>query len=156
MPPKKTESKGPSKQNDRSQDLNKTPTNICDFVISMECKHEAGHYLKVKFNWINVAYTNEASEITYPVTDTGHLKDWTLYQIEGEEPVAQEELDPKAKAVAAKKPDPKKGAGKLEEIVDNRARTVKYELDMAAENNGNGFEVTEEIAYAWTDFKLNL
>jgi len=56
----------------------------------MELKHEAGHYLRVKFDWMNVA-VGEA--ITFPVVDTGYLRDWNLIQIEGEEPVVQEEID---------------------------------------------------------------
>ena len=42
----------------------------------MEVKHEAGHYIKVKYDWISVDPTTE--EITYPETDTGYLRDWTL------------------------------------------------------------------------------
>ena len=87
--------------------------------------------MKVKFDWIKVEHVAEQDQISYPVTDTGHLKDWTLVQIEGEEPVAQEEVDPKAKGAGAKKAaDPKKAGSKLEEITDNRPRTVKYEYDV--------------------------
>lgn len=124
------------------------PSNTCDFKISMEVNHEAGHYLKVKYDWINVAQGAEAKEITFPEIDTGYFRDWNLVQIEGEEPVSQEELDPKAKAAAAKKPPPAKGGNtsKLEEITDNRPRIISYERDCAAESNGVGLDVTEEIA----------
>ena len=89
------------------------------------------------------------------------LKDWNLLQIEGEEPVVQEEVDPAAKKAAAGKKaavDPKKGAaaGKLEDITDNRPRTINYERDFAAENNGVGLEVTEEVAIRMADAILNL
>lgn len=93
--------------------------------------------------------------------DTGFFKDWNLVQIEGEEPVAQEEADPaKAKAAAGKKPAaaPQKGAqgSKLEEISDNRARIVNYERDFAAENNGVGLEVTEDVAIKLSEAILHL
>ena len=48
----------------------------------METKHEGGHYLKVKYDWINVAGEN----ITYQTYDTGFFKDLNLIKIEGEEP----------------------------------------------------------------------
>ena len=54
-------------------------------MIDVEMKHEGGHYLKLKFNWISV--NPETKEITLPVIDTGYLRDWTLIQIEGEEPM---------------------------------------------------------------------
>lgn len=121
----------------------------------MELKHEAGHYIKVNYDWISVdAATNE---ISFPQCDTGFLKDWTLVQIEGEEvqedPVEQQAptgkagaAGAKAQAAKAKVPD-KKGAVKaLEEITDNRPRTVKYERNCAEENGDVGLEVTEAVA----------
>ena len=48
----------------------------------MEAKHEAGHYLKVKYNWISV---DQASTITYPQYDTGYFNEWNCLHIEGEE-----------------------------------------------------------------------
>ena len=117
-------------------------------------KHESGHYLKVKYDWIN-SVVGEA--INFPVHDTGFLKDWNLYQIEGEEPIVQEEVDPKAKAAAKKPSDAKKGgASKLEEVADNRPRTVNYERDFAAEANGIGLEITEEVAIKFSEAVLNL
>lgn len=95
--------------------------------------------------------------INFPVHDTGFLKDWNLYQIEGEEPIVQEEVDPKAKAAAKKPSDAKKGgASKLEEVADNRPRTVNYERDFAAEANGIGLEITEEVAIKFSEAVLNL
>ena len=44
----------------------------------MELQHEAGHYLKIKYDWINVAAAGDSKEITFPVVDTGFLKDWNL------------------------------------------------------------------------------
>ena len=74
----------------------------------------------------------------------------------------QEEPDPAkvAKGGAAKKPPvaPPKGAAgsKLEDIADNRARTVNYEKDFAADNNGVGLEVTEDVAIKFSEAILNL
>ena len=124
----------------------------------MEVMHEAGHFLKIKYDWISVAQGD--SEITFPEIDAGMLKDWNLLQIEGEEPIVQEEVDPAAKkAAAGKKPaaDPKKGAAsKLEDINDNRPRTINYERDCALENNGVGLEVTEDVAIRMADAIMNL
>jgi hypothetical protein len=56
----------------------------------MNCKHEGGHYFKVKFNWFNHAtVTEDKKEFDSLEIDTGFLKDWTLIQIEGEEPVPE-------------------------------------------------------------------
>jgi len=107
-----------------------------------------------------VAAGADGTEITYPVADTGFMRDWNLLQIEGEEPVAQEEaaVDPKAKA-GGKKPAAaaSKGgtASRLEEITDNRARTISYERDCAVEA-GAGLEITEEVAYKLSETILNL
>jgi len=54
------------------------PINTCEFKVQMELQHEAGHYLKIKYDWINVAATPEGKEITFPVNDTGFLRDWNL------------------------------------------------------------------------------
>ena len=61
--------------------------NTCEFKVLCELQHEAGHYLKLKYDWINVAVGAEGKEITFPFIDTGFFKDWNLVQIEGEEPV---------------------------------------------------------------------
>jgi len=53
----------------------------------MDVMHEAGHYIKIKYDWINVAQAGDSSTVTFPQTDTGFMKDWTLIQIEGEERV---------------------------------------------------------------------
>ncbi len=52
----------------------------------MEAKHEGGHYFKVKYEWITV--TGETIELQK--LDSGFFKEWTLLQIEGEEPKAAE------------------------------------------------------------------
>ncbi len=67
-------------------------------------------------------------------------------------------MDPKAKAAAAKKAPPagKGGAAKLEEITDNRPRTISYERDFAAEANGVGIDITEDIAIKFQEAILNI
>ena len=85
--------------------------------------------------------------IEFTKNDSGYFRDWTLIQIEGEEPKPAESaapIDPKAAAAAKKpppaqaKPDPKKGGapGALEEITDNRPRTISLSKDFAAEAGG--------------------
>ncbi len=64
------------------------PSNTCEFKILMEVSHEAGHYLKVKYDWINVVQNGETKEVTFPEIDTGYFRDWNLIQIEGEDPVS--------------------------------------------------------------------
>lgn len=108
----------------------------------MEAKHEGGHYLKVKYEWLSV----NGDVIEMAKNDSGFFRDWTLLQIEGEEPKPADAtpVDPKAAAGAKKapaapaKPDPKKGGapGALEEITDNRPRTVTLTKDFAAEAGG--------------------
>jgi len=57
MPPKKA----PAKKAEAS-DVERTgsageirgPVNTCEFKIKIELQHEAGHYLKIKYDWINV------------------------------------------------------------------------------------------------------
>ena len=122
----------------------------------MEMNHIGGHYLKIKYDWINVVPGEPKPEITFPIIDTGFLKDWNLVQIEGEDPVPDEPVDPKAKA-PAKKVEPKKGqAAKLEEITDNRPRIVNYEHDFAEANGGVGLEVTEDVAVSFAEAVFNL
>lgn len=114
--------------------------------------------MKVKYDWIHVVQGAETKDITFPLIDSGFFKDWTLLQIEGEEPVVHEEVDPKAKGAAAgKKPpvDPKKAASKLEEITDNRARTISYEKDFAVEGSGS-LEVSQDIAVKFSETILTM
>ena len=60
-------------------------------------------------------------------------------------------VDPKAAAAKkapapAGKADPKKPGGALEEITDNRPRTVTITKDFATEAGGLGIKVNEELA----------
>jgi len=65
--------------------------------------------------------------------DTGLLREWTLVKLEGEELVKEEIVDPKASP--AKKSPVKPGASRVvEEVIDDRPRTISYKKDCAAEN----------------------
>lgn len=76
MPPKKIAQQVQKKPDGSATDSVERPTNICDFKINMEVRHEAGHYLKVKYNWVNV--DKATGEVSFPFVDTGHFNDWTL------------------------------------------------------------------------------
>ena len=102
--------------------------NDIHFKIQFDCKHEGGHYFKVKYNWINTVSPTEFGAVD---EETTHMKDWNLVQIEGEEKVdevveeavADKKVDPKAKKGApAKGATQAKVGGALEEITDNRPR----------------------------------
>lgn len=126
-----------------------------NFKVQFELKQEAGHYHKVKFDWLQVE--GDGTTISFPLTDTGFLKDWTLVQIEGEEPLPPEpEIpDPKAKKAQPPKKDAAKNKGVLEEITDNRPRIVTFEKDFSAEA-GLGTLVTEEVAKCLSKAKLSI
>ncbi len=89
------------------------------------------------------------------------MRDWTLVAIEGEEVKAPETIEPSAgaKGAAAQKKappkaDPKKGG--LEEITDNRPRTVSHLKDFALEQGGSGLRVTEDIAKRFQEAFLKI
>lgn len=120
--------------------------------LNFELKHEAGHYIKIKYDWLQMDQATGKAD--FVETDTGFLRDWTLLQIEGEEPVSTETLEEAKGKVGGKdkKGDPKKApAGKMEEISDNRPRKVMYERDFAAENNGTGLKVNQDLAVALSE-----
>ena len=91
-------------------------------------------------------------------TETPHLKDWTLMQIEGEDPVPVEPVavvtDPKA--AAKKAPEKPKGKAVVEEITDNRPRTIQLRRDFAAENGEQGFKFTEPVAVKFSKTLMNI
>jgi hypothetical protein len=41
----------------------------------MEVMHEGGHYMKIKYNWMDVKADGTVTEMDI---DTGFFKDWTL------------------------------------------------------------------------------
>lgn len=125
--------------------------NTCSFKIKLEAFHEAGHYIKIKFDWISLDNDNKP---IFPVHDSGYFKDWTTVQIQGEERVevqqSIDEIQPVGKkgAPPVKKPAPAKGPQKgnqLEEITDNRPREICFEKDFNVEN-GEAIEVNDEVA----------
>ena len=87
----------------------------------------------MKYNWINKVEGSNPVEYESTIEeDMGYLKDWNLVQIEGEEQVKVEEAaDPKDAKNMKKAPtkDLKAAPGKaavLEEITDNRPRTINF------------------------------
>ena len=138
------------------------PVNTCNFKVELEVKHEMGHYCRIKFDWIDVHATTK--EITFPDIDTGFLKEWTLLQIEGEDPIEVESQEalPLGKSPSKappKRPELRKPTGKpaaLEEITEQRPMTVKFERDFALENNGVGLEISEDVAVKFSEAVLNL
>ena len=58
MPPKKADKKkaDASDLEGRSGSIGEIrgPVNTCEFKIKIELQHEAGHYLKIKYDWINM------------------------------------------------------------------------------------------------------
>jgi hypothetical protein len=46
-------------------------------------KHEGGHNLKVKYDWFR---PESADKLAFYEVDSGFLKEWTLIQVEGEDP----------------------------------------------------------------------
>lgn len=113
----------------------------------MTTKQEAGHNLRFKYEWFypTADETNPGKiKIDWREEDCGQLKEWTLIQVEGEEPAAVEPT-PEANAPPAKgkaKAQPKK---QVEEVIDNRPRTIKYERSWL-QDEGAGTRFTEEIA----------
>lgn len=113
------------------------PTNDVNFVIQIELKQEAGHNLRIKYDWmLPVGESYESKETETPV-----FKEWTLLQIEGEEPVPKEEAIPSP----AKKGAPPAKGKQVEEVTDNRPRTIQYKRDIM-EETGSAVKFTEQIA----------
>lgn len=107
------------------------PTNDVNFVIQFDLKHEAGHNLKIKYDWI--APKDEDFELKE--TETAPLKEWTLIQIEGEEPQPVVEAPVEKVSPTKKGAAPAKGGAKVvEEVTDNRPRTVQLRRDCSAES----------------------
>ena len=133
------------------------PPNEVGFKLTLDVKQEGGHYLKVKYNWFKVNNGEEGVTVDVTENDSGFMKDWTLIQIEGEEAVdAASEKDTKAKD--AKKAPAKGGkaaaTSALEEIADNRPRTIKFEKDFGEELGK--VQVTDKVAHFLESFILKL
>lgn len=90
-----------------------------NFNIYFEIEHEAGHLLKIKYDWISP----QGDSYELKDTETSQFKEWTLLKIEGEE--LQPVIDPTVPLEKPKKVAPPiKGSKVVEEIIDNRPRTV--------------------------------
>ena len=63
------------------------PTNEVNFTLCFELKQEAGHNLKLKYEWPQP----NAEDYDLKECETAAFRDWNLLQIEGEEPVPVEE-----------------------------------------------------------------
>ena len=81
------------------------PANEVNFTLQFDLKQEAGHNLKLRYEWFSP--TQEDYELQE--TETVPFKEWTLIQIEGEEPQPAQEpiVDPKAASPAKKGTAPK-------------------------------------------------
>lgn len=130
--------------------------------MTLDTKHEGGHYLKIKYNWFQLGAPptepGKPHEIENLEVDSGHMKDWTLIQIEGEEPVPQTPPEDDKNAKGKKAPPPKaaaKGAlGVLEEITDNRPREMQFVKNFA-EDAGAPTKILEEVARYFETFALH-
>ena len=102
-------------------------------------KQEAGHLLKLNYDWLSP--TPDSFEMKQ--NETPAFKDWTLLQIEGEEPQPPPEVQVQ-EAPKGKKPPAGKGKPVVEEITDNRPRTITLRRDFGEEQGA--FAITHEVA----------
>lgn len=60
--------------------------------MTVDLTHEAGHNLKVRYDWLQNDGAKE--NLLFPEVDTGALKDWLVLKVEGEpDPVIIESID---------------------------------------------------------------
>ena len=97
-----------------------------------------------------------AQQIEKQSVDGGFLKEWTLIQIEGEEPVEPTPEDPKTapKGKAAPAKGAAKGGPSLEEITDNRPREIQFVKNFGEE--GAPTKVSEDVARYFENFQMNV
>ena len=111
--------KKPAKKEDKPEEGNELmQINDVTFNIDFEMYHEKGHFIKLKYNWLNYS-TLESEE-----QETDYLKDWEVIRRDGEEEdpdAAQQPKDDKKKAPAK---DAKKGG--MDEIDDPVPTVVKF------------------------------
>lgn len=138
--------------------------NEVNFKVTLDTKHEGGHYLKVKFDWFKLgappAEPGQPHEIETEEIDSGFMKDWTLVQIEGEEPVPQTPPEEDKGGKGGKKAPPPKGgdkkaAGALEEITDNRPRIMQFVKNFG-EEDGLTTKIHEEVARFFETYMLKM
>lgn len=132
--------------------------------MTLDTKHEGGHYLKVKMDWFQLGAApsdpSKPHEIEKQEIDSGFMKDWTLIQIEGEEPVPMTPPEEEKGGKPGKKAPPPKGgdkkaAGTLEEITDNRPREMQFVKNFG-EDAGAPTKILEEVARYFETFSLHL
>jgi len=88
--------------------------------------------------------------------ETPFFKEWTVLQIEGEDPIPVEtaidsKISPAKKPVA--KPNSKTA---IEEVIDNRPRIIQLRKDVAEENGGLGFRFTDKVAIKFSKIAMNI
>jgi hypothetical protein len=86
-------------------------------------KQEAGHNLKIKYDWFypGMGSDGKTPKLDWREEDSGQLKEWTLIQVEGEEPQPVAEVV--AEPAKGKAKPPAKGKA-VEEPTDNRPRII--------------------------------
>lgn len=139
-------SKKPVKKVEKVDDSgDPVPKNEVIFTLDFELYHEKGHYVKLKYTWLNKD-TLEAEKL-----ETDYLKDWEVVRRDGEE-AKPETTDPPPKEDKKKAPpkDAKKGA--MEEIDDPRPTVVKYTKNF----EDSPLRVTEDVAKKWSDFIMRI
>jgi hypothetical protein len=142
MPPPKKPAKKEEKVDTGGDPFEK---NEVIFNIDFEIYHEKGHYVKLKYTWLN------RDSLATEVLETDYLKDWEVIKRDGEESMPEQvevPKDEKKKAAPAK--DAKKGG--LEEIDDPVPTTVKFSKVF----EDSPFKFTEEAAYKWSEFVMRV
>ena len=142
MPPKK----GAKKDEKVDDGGDPIPKNDVIFNINLEAFHEKGHFIKIKYSWMNKE-TMESEPI-----DAEYLKDWEVIRREGEEedPEAQEAAPGKDDKKKAPPKDAKKGA--MDEIDDPVPTVVSYTKSYEE----SPFTFTEDLAKAWSNFIMKI
>lgn len=138
--------KKPEKKNEKIDDSSDPIVkNEVIFNIDFEIYHEKGHFVKLKFNWLNAGSLEEEQ------LETDYLKDWEVVRKDGQQEVVATP-DPPAKDDKKKAPakDPKKGG--MEEIDDPTPTVVKFSKNF----EDHPIKFTEEVAKKWSKLILKI
>lgn len=141
MPPPKKPAKKDEKADDGNDPILK---NEVIFNIDFEIYHEKGHYVKLKYTWMN------KDTLLPEVQETEYLKDWEVIKRDGEDQKQEQVEPPKDDKKKAAPKDPKKAG--LEEIDDPVPTTVK----LSKRFEDNPFKFTEEAAHKWSEFVMRV
>lgn len=137
--------KKPAKKDEKVDDGgDPVPKNEVIFNLDFELYHEKGHYVKLKYNWINP----DSQE--FEQLETDYLKDWEVVRRDGEEKDPEAEAPPKDDKKKPPAKDPKKGG--MEEIDDPVPTVVKYTKSYEE----SPLRVTEAVAKKWSEFVLKI